>query len=154
MTIERHVIVGGGHFVERGGQLVQELAERGPRLVEAFQRGTEYLTIAEHVPVGVPRVPTYTQIQTMQERSRLPVIFVEANEGNDNNWFDRGDAGGAQGPDRGEALQTSIEAWNEALLAGGSAAAGDFESALDHGAQAAEKWWEGFSGTFKDLFGN
>lgn len=151
MSLDR-VVVGGGHFVERGGQMVQELVERGPNLLSAFERAQERLSYASNVPVA-PRVYTFQQASQHLQSNRPPIILCEAGEGNDNNWFDRNDPGGASGPDAADQFQTALEGWNEALLSIGSATAGDMEGAVDHGAQAVEKWWENFSQSWSDLFG-
>lgn len=148
MSVDR-VIVGGGHFVERGGQLVQELVEKGPNLMNAFERAQERLAFDRNIEIA-PRVFTFHEVLQQQNSDRLPIILCEANEGNDNNWVDRND----RQQDAADQLERSLEAMKEGLLAWGCAAAGDLEGAVDHGAQAAEKTWENFVDKFNSIFGS
>lgn len=41
LQILPHVIVGGGHFINQGGQLVQQCMQHLPQIQSAFERGIE-----------------------------------------------------------------------------------------------------------------
>lgn len=85
-----HVVVGGGHFVERGGQLVQEFVEKGPDLMHVFNRATEGLNYTQHVQRSIQdrHLEHLDRIsQRMSSGNRQAVIRL-ISDGNDNNFVD------------------------------------------------------------------
>ena len=151
MSID-HVIVGGGHFIERSGVLIQEFVEKAPDLMGAFQRGTERLQYTQNV---TPRITNPSIIPSSIGR---PIRLIS--DGNDNNFVDftgsdRGTDGGVdrswgtlehhnQDDNRLEAfLDRQSELKNEVtqdmLESLGWAAAGRPDLAIEKGAEAVAK---------------
>ena len=151
MTLDR-VVVGGGHFVERGGQLVQEFAEKAPHIAghivvagghfvdrggqlvqsavvtaghaqDAFNRGLEASFYSRATPIP----PDHPQRVLSPDQARYTPIASSAEEA----W---------------EAFRSSHqgEGLKELGLAAGCAASGDVNGALEHGINATVECAQGF----------
>lgn len=85
-----HVIVGGGHFVERGGMLIQEFVEKAPDLMSAFQRATGELELTRHVTSQLnERMLSQIdgQLNNVSSSDRSAAVRL-ISDGNDNNFVD------------------------------------------------------------------
>ena len=146
-----NVVVGGGHFVERGGQVVQEFANHvqvGSRTMNKLEEmkgaidncfgWTEKYTHENCEPF-----PEYKQVQNVYTSSGInisssarppqPSYTLCSNDSDSNAWIDRCD------DFRNSHLGGFIKEFGLAL---GSGIAGDGQGAIEHGASAAEEWWK------------
>lgn len=132
MTIDRlsHVVVGGGHFVNHGGQLIQQCAQHQARIQAVINRLTALneFGVPSHIPVGDrPNL-------SLQNR---PDIVLIANDNNDSSAWQ-----GFQDFWADFTEDPAFEMAKEAILMAGSAAAGDLEGTVEHGAKAVELYFE------------
>lgn len=118
MSVER-VVVGGGHFIQRGTELVQQFAEKAPDLSQAFQRGTERMLYYSNVQ------PRIVNPSIVVPRRDIPIVLV--NDSESSAWQDFMDK---------VVPEHTREGLKEIALAYGSAASGDIEGALEHGVNA------------------
>lgn len=132
----QHVVVGGGHFVEVGGRLVQECFLHGEQLLNVYDsivRANAELPTLGHIPVGDP-LPAITNSYS----SRPPILLASDIESR---------AWEAYRRERiDEDFYKAIEMGKDAGLMLGSALAGDMQSAVEYGAKALEKSWDLFRG--------
>lgn len=137
MSIDRigHVIVGGGHFIERGGRLIQQCQERLPAVADGVIRliGSRSLRCPRDEIEQMERERAATQWLERKERDReaLERLYESSQR----------------------QVELSLEALGEVALSAGCAAAGDPQGALEHGIEAVSKVSESFWEGVKDLFG-
>lgn len=118
MSLDR-VVVGGGHFVQRGGELVQQFVEKAPDLARAFERGTERMLFHSNVQHRIMNP------SVIHPKPDIPIMLVADNESSA--WQDFMDK---------VVPEHTREGLKEIALAYGSAASGDIEGALEHGVNA------------------
>lgn len=134
-----HVVVGGGHFVEVGGRLIQECFIHGPQIQTVFDsivRANETLPALGNVLVGSRPAPI-NNIYT----AAPPILLTSDQESRAWEAYQRAEID--------ERFYRSLDTMKEAGLAVGSIWAGDYQSALEHGAAAAELWWKDLSGAWQ-----
>ena len=131
MSLDRlqHVIVGGGHFVDHAGQLVQQIAVRGPEMLAIIDRGLslEEFGVARNIMPGQRLTPSLSgRAQQLNSPFRLCAdIESSAWQSYSEQQYDR-----------------AVDLGREASLMAGSALSGDMQGTVEHGAAAVELYWQ------------
>lgn len=137
MSVDRlgHVIVGGGHFIESGGRLIQEVVAHQEHMRRLYELGTRLneFGVQSHVMPGQRLADRASIIQN----GIVLVSDIESRAWQDyaERWADRSD-----------------ELMKEAALSLGCALSGDAQGAVEHGVNAAGTWFDGLVEDVKSIW--
>lgn len=132
--IVNHIVVGAGHFIEQNGGLVQEFAQNVAAIPVIAQRNLPDFSNALAVETW--------QWETFQHNYGSNVIYgsMLASSNIESSAYEKF---------REHPIGNHvIELGKETVLMSGSLAAGDLQGAVEHGAKAAETYWDGICRDF------
>lgn len=150
-----HVIVGGGHFIERAGSLVQ-VVNTVPLMVE---RSTQVLVGIDRSSRSIINAQAAFDRNRAMTMEKIPAGFImpkglESKFELIKNHADKAAKAAAEHERHAENLNKLYEAGKDLGLALGYGAAGDVQGAAEAAADAAWKSGEVFWDNFKHGFGN
>lgn len=134
----QRVIVGGGHFVEHGGRLVQEVVIHNEQIVRIVEKAftlNEY-GLPNNIPVG-HRIPP-----TLIGRAQNGIVLINS-EHESRAWYESRE--GVQ-----QELDRTLDVAKDVALSVGCGLSGDSMGAIEYGYSAAQKFFDPYVNTAKD----